>query len=64
MRGTTIEPGRPGSLPSRGVEDVRMDSGLLAVRTLPIGVCGTDRELFGGLEKQPHEGKTVLAIED
>jgi threonine dehydrogenase-like Zn-dependent dehydrogenase len=48
MRAITIEPRRPGSLRLEEVEDVRIDTGLLAVRTLGIGVCGTDRELIGG----------------
>jgi hypothetical protein len=78
MRAITIEPRRPGALHLEEVEDVRMYSGLLAVRTLAIGACGTDRELIGGRVGRRAPGqaaagarariagrlKTVLAFED
>ena len=54
MRAITIEPRRPGSLRLEEVEDARMDSGLLAVRTLAMGACGTDRELIGGASRATH----------
>jgi threonine dehydrogenase-like Zn-dependent dehydrogenase len=62
MRAITIEPRRPGSLRLEEVEDARMDSGLLAVRTLAIGVCGTDRELIGGEYGDAPPGRPRLVL--
>jgi threonine dehydrogenase-like Zn-dependent dehydrogenase len=62
MRAITIEPRRPGSLRLEEVEDARMDSGPLAVRTLAVGVCGTDRELIGGEYGDAPPGRPRLVL--
>src|SRR3546814_10723843 len=48
MRALTGEPGRAHSA---GVEDVpepRRDDGAVLVRTLSVGICGTDAEIVAG----------------
>jgi len=62
MRAVTIAPGKKGSLelstiaePARGKDEV-------LVRTLAVGVCGTDRELIGGRYGEAPAGQGRLVI--
>jgi threonine dehydrogenase-like Zn-dependent dehydrogenase len=60
MRALTIEPRRPGSL---RLEEVEEASGpAIRVRTLAIGVCGTDRELVAGEYGEAPPGRDRLVL--
>ena len=55
---------RPGTSGSTGVADVpeAADEGSVPVRTLEVGVCGTDREIAEGLFGTAPEGEERLVI--
>ena len=55
---------RPGTSGSTGVADVReaAGEGTVRVRTLEVGVCGTDREIAEGLFGAAPEGEERLVI--
>ena len=65
MQALTILPGRAGSLLLEEVEEPAAKQGAVLVRTLALGICGTDRELVEGLygEAPPHEERLVLGHE-
>ncbi|MCD6074307.1 MAG: alcohol dehydrogenase catalytic protein [Rhodospirillales bacterium] len=48
MRALTIEPGRADSARLEQVEEPSENDGAILVRTLAIGICGTDAELIAG----------------
>jgi threonine dehydrogenase-like Zn-dependent dehydrogenase len=48
MRAITISPRQPGSLRMEEVANPGNDGSSVLVRTLAVGVCGTDRELIQG----------------
>jgi glucose 1-dehydrogenase len=48
MRALTILPGRAGTLQLDAIDEPCTKHGAVLVRTLAIGICGTDRELIGG----------------
>lgn len=48
MRALVTTPGRAGSTGVAEVPDPRPDDGQVLVRTLEVGVCGTDREISAG----------------
>ena len=48
MKALTVEPGRAGSARLEEVPDLRGENGTMLVRTLAVGVCGTDAEIVGG----------------
>lgn len=52
MRAVTVEPGKKGSARLREVPDPRAPGHLL-VRTLAVGVCGTDLEILNGSIGKP-----------
>jgi NADPH:quinone reductase-like Zn-dependent oxidoreductase len=56
MRAVTLEPGKPGSLALQEIDDPAPDPGAVLVRTLAIGVCGTDRELIEGVYGEHRPG--------
>ena len=62
MRALTIEPHTPGSLRLDEVEDAEDDADRVLVRSLALGVCGTDRELVAGDYGQPPQGRERLVI--
>jgi threonine dehydrogenase-like Zn-dependent dehydrogenase len=65
MRAVTIAPGKPGSLRLDHVAEPKPGPGELLVKTLAIGVCGTDRELIDARygEAPPDEARLVLGHE-
>lgn len=48
MRALTVEPGHPNSARLEEVPDPPPESGSVLVRTLALGICGTDAEIVGG----------------
>src|ERR671910_832266 len=46
MRAVSIEPGKAGTLSLENVEEPDPAQGPILVRSLALGVCGTDRELI------------------
>ena len=62
MRALTIEPHTPDSLRMEEVEDAEDDADRVLVRSLALGVCGTDRELVAGDYGQPPQGRERLVI--
>jgi threonine dehydrogenase-like Zn-dependent dehydrogenase len=62
MRAVTIEPGRPHSLALQDVADPIRDQGAVLVRTIAIGVCGTDRELIEGVYGEAPRGRDRLVL--
>jgi threonine dehydrogenase-like Zn-dependent dehydrogenase len=48
MRALTIVPGRPGTLQLDYIDEPSGQQGAVLVRTLAVGICGTDRELSQG----------------
>jgi len=65
MQAVTIIPRRPGSLSLDSVDEPPARQGAVLVRTLAVGVCGTDRELVGGEygEAPPGEERLVIGHE-
>ena len=62
MRAVTIEPGKPHSLTLQEVEEPMRDPGAVLVRTLAIGVCGTDRDLIDGVYGEAPAGHSHLIV--
>jgi threonine dehydrogenase-like Zn-dependent dehydrogenase len=62
MRAVTLEPGKPGSLALQEIDDPAPDPGAVLVRTLAIGVCGTDRELIEGVYGEAPAGRARLVL--
>ncbi|HVY62354.1 MAG TPA: glucose 1-dehydrogenase [Planctomycetota bacterium] len=62
MRVLTVTPGFPGSarLEERPEPDLR--DGEVLVRTLAVGICGTDREIVAGGYGEPPPGEERLVI--
>lgn len=65
MQALTIVPGRAGSLQLDDVDEPALEQGSVLVRTLAVGVCGTDRELIAGEfgEAPPGQERLVLGHE-
>lgn len=65
MRALTIAPGRAGSLQLDSIDEPGPQQGSVLVRTLAVGVCGTDRELIDGQygAAPPGEERLVLGHE-
>ena len=62
MQALITTPGRPGSTRTATVPDpVRRPGGVL-IRTLEVGVCGTDREIAAGEFGEPPPGETDLIL--
>ncbi len=62
MIALTVTPGMAGSLAVEEVPDVIAAEGQVLVRTLELGVCGTDRSIGSGLYGSPPEGADQLVI--
>ena len=65
MQALTIAPGRAGTLRLDVLEEPAPDQGPVLVRTLAVGICGTDRELIQGEygKAPPGEERLVLGHE-
>jgi threonine dehydrogenase-like Zn-dependent dehydrogenase len=55
-------PGKPRSLALEDIEDPTAGEGVVLVRTLAIGVCGTDRELIDGAYGEAPSGRERLVL--
>jgi glucose 1-dehydrogenase len=55
-------PGRPGSTRIATVEDPPRRPGAVPIRTLEVGVCGTDREIDAGEFGTPPPGESDLVL--
>jgi threonine dehydrogenase-like Zn-dependent dehydrogenase len=62
MRAVSIEPGRAGTLRLEKLEEPHPSQGPVLVRTLALGVCGTDRELIEGAFGRAPEGRARLVL--
>jgi len=62
MRAVTIEAGRAGSLRLDDIAEPVPGPGSILVKTLAIGVCGTDRELIDGHFGEAPEGEKRLVL--
>jgi len=62
MRALTIVPGSAGTLRLDSVEEPPAGQGTVLVRTLAIGVCGTDRELIAGQYGEAPTGEQRLVL--
>jgi threonine dehydrogenase-like Zn-dependent dehydrogenase len=65
MRAVTLAPGRRDSLELQQVPEPSEDEGSVLVRSLAIGICGTDRELIEGGrgESPPGSDRLILGHE-
>jgi threonine dehydrogenase-like Zn-dependent dehydrogenase len=61
MRAVVITPGKPGSLRMEQIDEPPGGAGVL-VRSLALGICGTDRELIDGLYGEPPPGSDCLIL--
>ncbi len=48
MLALTVRPGQPQSVKLETVPPPTVSDGAILVRTLSLGVCGTDREIISG----------------
>ena len=62
MIALTIRPGEACSTALEQVDDARPDSGEVLLRTLRVGVCGTDREMHEGHFGEAPEGSQRLVL--
>ena len=62
MRSLTVEPGVPDSLKLEEFRIPAADRGSVLVRTVALGVCGTDREIIAGDYGSPPPGHKRLII--
>jgi glucose 1-dehydrogenase len=62
MRAISIEPGKARSLRLENVDEPNPDQGPILVRSLALGVCGTDRELIDGAFGEAPKGRQRLVI--
>jgi threonine dehydrogenase-like Zn-dependent dehydrogenase len=65
MRAITVLPGVPNSARLDDIAEPPLDDGAILVRTLALGVCGTDREIVAGEygDAPPGSEKLVLGHE-
>jgi threonine dehydrogenase-like Zn-dependent dehydrogenase len=62
MQALVVTPGEPGSARVASVADPRAAAGAVLLRTLEVGVCGTDREIAHGLFGAAPEGEADLIL--
>ena len=62
MRALTVRPGSAGSIALEERPEPATDPNALLVRTLSLGVCGTDREIAAGQYGEPPPGATRLVL--
>jgi threonine dehydrogenase-like Zn-dependent dehydrogenase len=62
MRALTVEPGIVASIALEDRPDPANDANALLLRTLAIGICGTDREIVDGLYGEAPAGATRLVL--
>ncbi|MGH7268585.1 MAG: glucose 1-dehydrogenase [Candidatus Rokuibacteriota bacterium] len=62
MRAISLVPGQPGTARCRAVEPPRRRAGQAEVRTLAVGVCGTDQEILAGAYGEAPVGADRLVL--
>lgn len=62
MRALTLQPGIAGSARLEDVPDPSPEAGSVLVRTLAVGICGTDVEILGGEYGWPPPGRERLIL--
>src|SRR3712207_2058504 len=62
MQALSITPGRAGTLELGTVTEPPPEEGAVLVRTLAVGVCGTDRELIAGDFGEAPVGEARLIV--
>jgi threonine dehydrogenase-like Zn-dependent dehydrogenase len=62
MRAITVSPGVANSARLCDVPDPPLSEGAMLVRTLALGVCGTDREILSGAYGAPPPGQNHLVL--
>lgn len=62
MQAVTIAPGKAGSLQLEEVDEPGPQEGPVLVRTLAIGICGTDRDLVRGAYGEAPPGRERLVL--
>jgi threonine dehydrogenase-like Zn-dependent dehydrogenase len=62
MRAITLAPGEPGSALLEDVAVPAATDGALLVRTLALGICGTDHEILAGLYGEAPKGEARLIL--
>lgn len=62
MRALTVEPGQPNSIKLEEVAPPPQNDGAVLVRTLALGICGTDHEIVAGDYGWPPAGRERLII--
>jgi threonine dehydrogenase-like Zn-dependent dehydrogenase len=62
MRAVTVEPGKAGSARLQDIPEPRRPRGQLLVKTLAVGVCGTDLEILNGSIGKPPPGRPWLVL--
>jgi threonine dehydrogenase-like Zn-dependent dehydrogenase len=62
MRAITVVPGVPSSARIEDVAAPPLSDGSVLVRTLALGVCGTDRDIVAGLYGEPPAGRERLVL--
>jgi threonine dehydrogenase-like Zn-dependent dehydrogenase len=62
MQAVTLLPGTPGSLQLSELEEPAPGQGPVLVRTLAVGICGTDRELIDGEYGEAPPGRERLVL--
>lgn len=62
MRALTVEPGRANSARVEEVAEPRREDGAVLVRTMAVGICGTDAEILAGDYGWAPPGRRRLVI--
>lgn len=62
MQALVVTPGEAGSTRVASVGEARAAPGEVLLRTLEVGVCGTDAEISAGLFGSPPEGESDLIL--
>jgi glucose 1-dehydrogenase len=60
VQGLVTTPGRPHTTAVAELRDAQAGAGEVLLRTLEVGVCGTDREISEGLFGVPAEGDSLV----
>jgi threonine dehydrogenase-like Zn-dependent dehydrogenase len=62
MRAVTLAPRQARSLDLQEIDEPQRDQGAVLVRTLALGICGTDRELIEGIYGDAPPGRERLVL--
>jgi len=62
MRAVTLAPRQARSLDLEEIDEPQREQGAVLVRTLALGICGTDRELIDGIYGEAPPGRERLVL--